>query len=927
MAPGNAWHFPANADALANYDSMRSPVFPVDPRTPKSVFNAIAIFIGNQYTGGNSAGNLLQTDSFLNWRTTNTPWTSVPLTFDKQVGNNKYFRANIPLANLDLGTQVQYYSSLIYSDQDPTYLGVAEDDPSGRISARFSREDLALARPFIFTIAMQAEQKQFAYSVDRRTERGEWSNVFPLPNVAAHASLLRTGKILIWGRRGIPTRSDEKEQSMNTLRAEKDERSPATCTPFLLHPPVTKDGQTNAKWDMAKAPFISDGLMVNANLPKFGGKTKVDLPKVDGRTNANLFCSGHTFLPNGDLMVAGGHLKDSWGLDQSCIYEIPKPTQGVSSTHSYNQGTNVNVTATVEGDWKAVPAKSDGSVMGSGRWYPTVTVIPSGVPLVASGSDRNGNINDQQIMNNNVFTSLDPDGQIFDLYPRMHVASSGVIYIVSLNDIYYLDLSKSRKWQMLKAGRPLKDYGCSVMYDKDRLIYIGGGNPPSAATDTLDLSDTKTVAWKPADPMIFRRRQHNATVLPDGTIFVTGGTRGDGTGATKFADDVRFNDLQRGRPVHAAELWNPENVTALLLPDGRVLSAGGGEFQLGSGELPDPNDPRDSHRDAQVFSPPYLFLEGPSPVIESISTEPIVCGSKFEIGTAEPGQISKINLIGLSSVTHSINTGQRFVPLKEFVAKGKTLTVTAPPNPKSCIPGYYMLFIVNKRGQPSVAKIVQIVPTAEQEKSNRQFNAQLASKDEKPPTVLMMRKTVRAKAAGTRIELGITPTCPYGLKACWGGAAEALAKLSGVRDVDPVPHMSGSTASVFLEDNGLPDIVSWTKEFKSYVRQTYVLRGFEAVVSGTVEKRDDTIVLLSEGMRPEVRLARLGPESKVQWDPETRRPQILTEEEMAAYDDLFRSASSDSAGQVTITGPLSQTDEFQYTLQVRLIKWETSGSA
>lgn len=592
--------------------------------------------------------------------------------------------------------------------------------------------------------------------------------------------------------------------------------------------------------------------------------------------------------------------------------------------------------------------------MGNGRWYPTVTALPSGIPLVASGSDRNGHNNDTQIFDQNKFTSVDTDGTIFDLYPRMHVASTEIVYSTSLALIYFLDLKTDppRTWQPTRTlgqkedpNRSLHDYGCSVMYDKDQVVFIGGGKPGTATTDTLDLSlkDPKKIGWQPADPMMFKRRQHNATILPDGTILITGGTRGDGTGVIGFSGDVEFNDVRPGRPVHVAELWNPNggkgkqwtrmaseqidrcyHSTAVLLPDGRVLSAGGGEFQLGPGDKKDPNLPQDSHRDAQTFSPPYLFIEGPRPVINSISTEVIECNTKFEVDTELPEQIEKINLIGLSSVTHSINTGQRFVPLKDFVRKTKSLQVIAPPDTRSCPPGYYMLFIVNKKGQPSVGKIVQILPTVNQNVNHRTFNTQLASRDEKPPTPLMMRKTVRATANGTRIELGITPTCPYGLGACWGGAYEALSNLPGVEHVDPIAHMSGSTASVFLADNGLPDLELCKRLFKGFVSDTYVLRGFEVAVTGTVGVRDNTLVLLSEGMRPEVNLIRLGSEAKVQWDANTQRPQAITGEEAAAYDRLFQSAKPGPLGPVSITGPMSQADALEYTLQVRLVKWESS---
>lgn len=68
---------------------------------------------------------------------------------------------------------------------------------------------------------------------------------------------------------------------------------------------------------------------------------------------------------------------------------------------------------------------------------------------------------------------------------------------------------------------------------------------------------------------------------------------------------------------------------------------------------------------------------------------------------------------------------------------------------------------------------------------------------------------------------------------------------------------------MFLANNGLPNLDLWTKEFKGYVRDTYGLRGFEAVVTGMVEVRGNSIVLAVDSARPEVSLARLKPEGKV----------------------------------------------------------------
>ena len=95
--------------------------------------------------------------------------------------------------------------------------------------------------------------------------------------------------------------------------------------------------------------------------------------------------------------------------------------------------------------------------------------------------------------------------------------------------------------------------------------------------------------------------------------------------------------------------------TAILLPDGRVMSAGGGEYE--PTDALTANDPKDSHLDAQIFSPPYLF-RSPRPQIGDVPEE-ISYGETFPVTTTDFADIAKASLVRLSSVTHSFNTGQR----------------------------------------------------------------------------------------------------------------------------------------------------------------------------------------------------------------------------------------------------------------------------
>src|SRR5262245_1176023 len=200
--------------------------------------------------------------------------------------------------------------------------------------------------------------------------------------------------------------------------------------------------------------------------------------------------------------------------------------------------------------------------------------------------------------------------------------------------------------------------------------------------------------------MSFARTYHTLTVLPDGDVLVTGG------GTTTDAVGV-------ATAVLPAEIWSPVtqtwttvasmsaprlyHSTALLMPDARVLVLGGGRFN-------GVNEPTDQ-LSAQYYWPPYLF-NGPRPSITSAPTT-ITFGSAFTVQTPDAARIAAVTFIRLGSATHAINMDQRLVPLAFIVGNG-SLSVQAPANGNLAPPGYYMLFILDTNGIPSVAAIVRI---------------------------------------------------------------------------------------------------------------------------------------------------------------------------------------------------------------------------
>jgi len=715
--------------------------------------------------------------------------------------------------------------------------------------------------PSIFKQAIGASA--LAVQAGNAAEMGQWSAKIPLANVPIHTHVLPNGKVLFWGRRNPPGAPDFPSLNQHATHA------------FL--------------WDPAN--------------PSTPAKPTGNQP-MDGQGNPiNLFCSGHTFLPDGRLLVTGGHIFDSQGLNTATFYD-----------HATDR-------------WSAGPT------MNNGRWYPTAVTLPDGRAFVCSGSfptgplqppqNQNTTNNISQILENGNWNNL-TNFTGLPLYPRFHVAPNGSLFMSgSLATTYFFeDLApgNSGTWVPIatrSAGN--SDYAPSVMYDAGKVIFIGGGAPTNIV-EIIDLNAAKP-AWAVAAPMKFARRQHNATILPDGTVLVTGGTKGGG-----------FDDLTIGSPIHAAELWDPskgtwtqmasESVdrcyhsTAVLLPDGRVFSGGGGEYAPTVG-VDVSNLPVNTHADCQLFSPPYLF-KGPRPVITK--TPPTVTyGAAFAVETPSANEISQVNWIRLGSVTHSFDQNQRINSLT-FQRVANQVTVTAPANGNVCPPGHYMLFLLNQNKVPSIAAIIQITAAAPAHIGTAVVTrAAVPFKVLAPgPTPLEQDAAIQTQEKRPPVVVGVTPTCPYGISACWGGAYEALTHLRGVRLVRPVPNAGDSTAYVYLDHEGLPDLDVWPAQFANIANGTHIFRGVEVTVEGLLQTGEgSTLVMDGDDTRPPLLLQPMQAADKIQWDAPRSTPKPLDPAEEDAYPRL-QDAVKKAGGSLnaTVTGPLKKVGD-DYVLEVR----------
>jgi Concanavalin A-like lectin/glucanases superfamily/Galactose oxidase-like, Early set domain/Bacterial Ig domain/Glucodextranase, domain B/Kelch motif len=428
--------------------------------------------------------------------------------------------------------------------------------------------------------------------------------------------------------------------------------------------------------------MASDGQQFAGKNARIWNPTTNAFTTVNIGTGTNVFCAGHCHLPDGRVVVAGGHVLNAH--------------VGVTDTNIFNPMTR---------QWTRVAS------MHTPRWYPTTTTLPDGRILVTAGEINCDACNAliPEIYNpiTNTWTELLGASLDLSYYPHMFVLPDGRVLAASTTETpivtQALDIN-TQTWSVIDPNAV--DGGSAAMYLPGKIIKSGTSTnpddpvvPTEATTYVLDMTEASP-AWRQTSSMVFSRTFHTLTVLPDGTVLVTGG------GPT--TDALGVNSA-----IKAAELWSPTteawttmasmqnprlyHSNALLLPDGRVLAVGGGRFDNAAA----PTD----QLNGEIYSPPYLF-KGSRPVISSVPVQ-IGYGQTITVQTPDASRISTVSLIKLGSVTHQFNMDQRYVPLT-FTPGSGSLSVQTPANRNLAPPGHYMVFIVDTNGVPSIAPIVNI---------------------------------------------------------------------------------------------------------------------------------------------------------------------------------------------------------------------------
>jgi hypothetical protein len=379
----------------------------------------------------------------------------------------------------------------------------------------------------------------------------------------------------------------------------------------------------------------------------------------------DIFCTGTALLADGTVLVTGGHVVDSVGLPYASIYDPFEDT--------WTQLSNMN----------------------SGRWYPSQTTLANGDVLVLSGDTNGPRTNPlPQIYEaaTGTWRDLTTAEQTLSYYPRTFSAPNGAAFIAGPDPLsQYLDVTGTGQWIPVDYRiHPYRDFGSAVMYAPGKILYVGGGQPATATAEVIDLNDPNP-EWRAVGSMEFARRNLNATLLPNGEVLIVGG----------HAGSLNYD----GQAILATEIWNPVtetfrtvanmddirwyHSTAVLLPDGRVLSAGG-----------------DLHMTGQVYSPAYLF-QGARPTITT-APETVRYGDTFAVTTPDAAEITQVRWIRLGTATHAQDWDQ-YIQESAFSVTAGGLQVSAPPTPNTAPPGYYMLLVL-KGDVPSIGEIIKVGP-------------------------------------------------------------------------------------------------------------------------------------------------------------------------------------------------------------------------
>jgi Galactose oxidase-like, Early set domain len=474
-----------------------------------------------------------------------------------------------------------------------------------------------------------------------------------------------------------------------------------------------------------------------------------------GVNNAgDMFCADFANLADGRFLVVGG---TSWynepgdGLDRAHGYPYDLGAielEGLRSARIFNPSTN---------DFQQV------APMKYGRWYPTAVTLSDGKVFVASGVTKlikstqlsqvrrsetydpaantwtenyTGPLSENTLpLNSRLF--LTPNNKIFYIGAGQSWGPFGQAADEALFALQQFFDPQTKQWQIVgpnPLGMRSSPFSVALPmsppYDTMTILTYGGvlGPPPGGElavpfTQLTTVDKSGNVSNSMAASLHHARWFVSGVALPDGKVLALNG-----------ADKDEVIDPGSEAPIRTPELYDPATNTwtdmapesrdrtyhnsAILLPDGRVLSGGHSPIPASYGAhhtlMPGITASNDKDPSFQIWSPPYLFY-GPRPKITH-APHGVAWGSTFTINVDDPATIGSVVAMRTPSQQHVNDSDTRTLNLPFRQTGAKTLTLTAPPNGVTAPPGTYYLF-VNRRNPkgltPSMARILFIGGTSD----------------------------------------------------------------------------------------------------------------------------------------------------------------------------------------------------------------------
>ena len=409
-------------------------------------------------------------------------------------------------------------------------------------------------------------------------------------------------------------------------------------------------------------------------------------------TNTDIFCSGMGLLPNGSLLITGGDLT----INNKRNYSNPQA----------NIFTPTSNTLVADGQ------------MNYPRWYPSDVPLVNGDQMIAGGrSNQKPTVQvttpEYYSVAANTFTPLTGATVTTTtewFYPKIYLTSSGAIDMVDTSGAllaFTTDGQGSVTQLPGQADRGLEDTP-TLMNSPSNLLSIrrlgstAGGSLNYLVDDVNFGGATPTVTRLPTVPGA-GREWSSMTALADGTVFVNGGSSpGNELSNVSYASALyapATNTWTVGPNAVEPRLYHS---AALLLPDGTVLTGGGG--------APGPA----KELNAEIYYPPYLFAQDGS---GNFATRPVIAsapalvtpGTPFNLTMGDETPITNVTMLRLGQVTHSTSLQTRFLQAS-FTQDGANLTITPSANVNDLLTGYWMIFAFNNAGVPSISAIVDVPP-------------------------------------------------------------------------------------------------------------------------------------------------------------------------------------------------------------------------